>query len=134
MTILDLGKACTFSEMQLEITHKGEPAVGATVWRRVKWQNERTDEYDADENGRVLLPEVLERSVMQLFPSEFVVSQALIVKYAGEEYKIWVNSKRNPEKNSELDGSDIRLKCELTDERRLVTDYRNEFLTSCQIL
>lgn len=134
MSILDLGKACTFSEMQLEITHKGEPASGAKVWRRVKWQKERTDEYAADEQGKVVLPEILERSVMQLFPSEFVVSQALVVTYGDEEYKIWINSKRDPEKNSELDGSDIHLKCELTDERRLVTGYRNEFLTNCEIL
>ncbi|WP_143735563.1 DUF4198 domain-containing protein [Microbulbifer mangrovi] len=134
MSILDLGKACTFSQMQLEITYKGEPAPAAKVWRRVKWQKEKVDEFKTDEEGRVELPEIMERSVMQLLPSEFVVSQAIVVTYMDEEYKIWVNSKRSPEKNSELDGSDIHLKCELTDERRLVSDYESDFLTSCEII
>ncbi|GAB2515061.1 DUF6795 domain-containing protein [Microbulbifer agarilyticus] len=134
MSIFDVGKACTFSKMNLEITFNGKPAPDAKIWRRVKWQKERIDEFKTDEYGKITLPEVLQRSVTQFFPAEFVASQAVVVTFEDKEYEIWINSKRNPEANSELDGKDINLKCELTDESRLVTNYRYEFLTNCEIL
>ncbi|TLM78968.1 DUF4198 domain-containing protein [Microbulbifer harenosus] len=131
MLLTDIGKAYTFSEMRLEITYQGKPAAGAVVKRRIKWQRERLDEFFTDSNGVVVLPQVRERSVMQFFPSEFVASQALDVHFLDQEFNIWINSKRRPHKNSELDGKPINLKCELLNEGRLVRDFRAMLLTNC---
>ncbi|WOX04012.1 DUF6795 domain-containing protein [Microbulbifer pacificus] len=131
MLFTDIGKAYTFSEMRLEITCQGVPAVGAVVKRRIRWQKELTDEFTADSSGVVVLPQVRERSIMQFTPSEFVASQVLVVQFSNQEFKIWINAKRRPQNNSELDGNPMTMKCELSDEQRLVTDFRNSFLTNC---
>lgn len=131
MLFTDIGKAYTFSEMRLEITYQGVPAAGAVVKRRIRWQRERMDEFTADSYGLVVLPQVRERSIMQFIPTEFMASQVLSVQFSNREFKIWVNSKRQPKNNSELDGATLTLKCELSDDQRLVTDFQNSFLTNC---
>lgn len=131
MSIFDAGKACTFSRMELEITHEGKPVKNALVKRTVSWKKDKVDEFRTDEFGRVVLPEVLERSVTQLLPLEFVVAQGVNVYYEDKEYEIWINSKRRPERNSELGGKDLSLKCELTNEAKVYREFRTLLMTSC---
>ncbi|HEY8569130.1 DUF6795 domain-containing protein, partial [Microbulbifer sp.] len=131
MAVLDIGKAYTFSGMNLKITHKGNPAANAKVTRIVEWQKEQVDEFTTDDSGIVTLPEVKERSLSQLLPVQFVAAQVVNVEFEGEEYEIWVNSKMSPEKNSELGGHPLDLECELTREPIAVEDFDTILVTSC---
>ncbi|TLM78969.1 DUF6795 domain-containing protein [Microbulbifer harenosus] len=132
MAVLDIGKAYTFSGMNLKITHDGNPAANAKVTRIVEWQKEQVDEFTADEHGYVALPEVKERSLSQLLPVQFVVAQVVNVEFEGKEYEIWVNSKMSPDKNSELGGHPLDLKCELTREPVAIEDFDTILVTNCQ--
>ena len=131
MAVLDVGKAYTFSEVKLKITHKGNPAANAKIVRTTEWQKEKIDEFIADENGYVELPEIKERSLSQLFPVQFVVAQVVSVEFQGEHYEIWVNSKMSPEKNSELGGNPLDLNCELTREPVPVEEFDTILVTNC---
>ncbi|UTA46980.1 carboxypeptidase regulatory-like domain-containing protein [Simiduia sp. 21SJ11W-1] len=132
MSFFDAGKACTFSEMSLTLTYQGEPASGAKVVRTVEWQKPHVDEFYADDAGKLVLPELHERSLTQLLPVEFVVAQAIHVHYLGQEFEIWINSKRKPEENAELGGRPVKLRCELTDEPQVSREFDALMLTSCQ--
>lgn len=132
MSFFNAGKACTFSEMSLALTYQGKPASGARVIRTVEWQKQHVDEFRADDMGKVVLPELNERSLTQLLPVEFVVAQAIHVHYQGQVFEIWINSKRKPEQNSELGGQPVKLRCELTDEPEVNREFDALMLTSCQ--
>ena len=127
----DLGKAYTFSEMRLAITYQGTPAKDARVVRIVEWQRERVDEFRTDEHGVVTLPQVRERSIIQYFPAEFVTAQVVDVYFDNREFRIWLNSKRDPAENAELRGQPLDLRCELTDAERLVDADRMMLVTNC---
>ena len=71
MYILDVGKACVFSETKLELTYNGKPAVVANIWRRIFLQKEVIDEFQLDEKGKIELPAVYQRSITQQLPVEF---------------------------------------------------------------
>ena len=132
MSVLDAGKAWTFSEMKLQLTFNGSPAAGAKVVRTVEWHSPRTDEFVADEQGHVTLPEVRERSMTQLLPVEFVVAQDVKVYFNEQEYEIWINGKRNPDENSELGGKPLVLQCEITDELEDRRDFGTLLFTNCK--
>lgn len=131
MTVLDIGKAYTFSGMSLKLTHDGRPASHARVTRIVDWQKEKVDEFTADESGHVSLPEVTERSISQLLPVQFVVAQVVNVEFNGEQYEIWVNSKMSPDKYSELGGKPLDLECELTSEPVPIDEFDTILVTNC---
>lgn len=132
MSIFDAGKACVFSETKLELTYNGKPAIGANIWRRISWQKEVVDQFQADSEGKIELPAVYQRSITQLLPVEFVVSQVFKVNYEGQDFEIWINSKRDPADNSELGGAQLNLTCELTDEAELHEEFDTLLLTSCK--
>lgn len=67
----------------------------------------------------------------QLLPLEFVVAQGVNVYFNDTEYEIWINSKRRPEKNSELGGKELKLKCELTAEPKIYREFSTLLMTSC---
>ena len=132
MSFFDAGKACVFSEVNLSITDKGKPASVAKVWRRKKKKKEVIDEFDTDMEGRLKLPAVYQRSITQLLPIEFVVSQVFKIVFDGQEFEVWINSKRDSAVNSELGGIPLNLTCELTDEAILHEEFDTLLLTSCQ--
>ncbi|WP_237567767.1 DUF6795 domain-containing protein [Microbulbifer hydrolyticus] len=124
-------KACTFSEMEISILFKGEPAKGATITRTIEWKKEHTDQFTADDNGRVTLPAEFENHLLKAFPMEFVAAQYVTVQYEGEEYEIWNYAKRDAEFNSEMQGSPLRLTCELTDESKTQRAFGSILGTRC---
>lgn len=132
MSIFDAGKVCVFSEVNLELTHNGEPASGAKVWRRISWQKEIVEEFEVGSDGELHLPAVYQTSVTKFLPMEFVVSQVFEVTYNEQKFEIWINSKRSPEENSELGGAKLNLACELTDDAELHEEFDTLLLTSCR--
>jgi len=131
MAFLNSLKACTFSEMQINLTADGKPAAGAKVIRSVNWKEEIVDTFTADDSGQVKLPAMHQNSITQVMPVEFVSSQVIHVEYEGNDYKIWVYGKRDPGENSEMNGQPFDLSCELSDEPKIQRMFDSILKTSC---
>lgn len=132
MSSLNPFKACTFSEMKLQLTLDGKPADGAKVIRTVNWKEEIVDTFKADESGTVQLPAMHESSITQVLPVEFVASQVINVQYKDKDYKIWVYAKRNPAENFEMSGEPLEMSCELSDEPKTERAFDSIVKTSCK--
>ncbi len=132
MSILDVGKAYLFSEVSGVITHNGQAVSGAKVIRKYEMDKLVEEEAVTDSAGKFSFPPVRGRSISQVFPAEFVAAQKILVMHDGEEVDIWSNSKRSPEKNSELGGTPLDFTCELTDERALYRDFGAILFTRCK--
>lgn len=124
-------KACTFSEMEISILFKGEPASGAKITRTIEWKEERTDQFTTDDNGRATLPAEFENHLLKAFPMEFVSAQHLTVQFEGEEYEIWNYAKRDADLNSEMHGAPLQLTCELTSESKTQRAFGSVLGTRC---
>lgn len=132
MSILDTGKACTFSAMSGVILKNGEPVKHALVKRETHWQNKVSDETTTDEKGYFEFPARFERSIAAVLPQEFVVGQSIFVTHESNEYKIWAGVKRKKYENSETDGDPIKLTCELEQEREAIFVKNQSFITQCK--
>lgn len=132
MSIFDAGKAYLFSEVSGVVTHDGQIVTGAKVIRKYELNKLVEEETTTDEKGRFSFPAVRGRSISQVFPAEFVAAQKILVEHGGEEVDIWSNSKRSPEKNSELGGNALEFTCELTDERKLYREFGAILFTRCK--
>jgi hypothetical protein len=131
MAIFDAGKACVFSAVEGVLTLNGEPVKGATIMRKVEWQREDSDATVTDEKGYFRFPAMYHRSVMKLFPAEFVASQDIIAIVDGKEYFLWHTTKREPGENAELQGTQLNFKCELSNEPRFDHSYDASIETIC---
>ncbi len=131
MSILDKGKACTFSKVTAVITLKGQPVENAKVIRLTNHNKKTNEEAYTDENGYVEFPSRFERSVLNILPREFAAGQAIDVYVDGKEYTIWSGIKRNTGENAEGNGAPIDLRCELTKKREFITVNRQTFYTQC---
>jgi len=131
MNIFNPFKACTFSQMQLTLTHNNQPASSAEVIRSVNWKNEKVDTFTTDEDGYVELPAMYQSSITQILPIEFIVAHVITVRYEGQEYKVWVYAKRDSRENNEFNGEPIKLRCELTHEPTTKRAFRSMVKTAC---
>lgn len=133
MSLFKSEEVWIFSPMEGVVTYHGQPAAGARISRVVKWQSEQgeRDEVVADENGRFRLSG-MSRTLRQALPAEFVAYQDLYVHYQGQEYHVWVMSKREKGKFGELGGEPLNLQCELTDELERIEVDRGLLGTSCK--
>lgn len=133
MRILGLGKTCVFSPLKLQLLLDNKPVSNTRVVRKWDWNNLTSDEAVTDINGSVSFPAVYGYSISRLLPIEIVIGQGLYVEIDGEEEKIWSNSRRSPEMNAEFDGKAFDVICELTQNEKLVEDYRSLMVTKCEL-
>lgn len=132
MSFFSPGKTCVFSEVKARVTLNGEPVKNASVIRRWEWKELQEERTTTDNDGYFTFPAAYESSVTRMLPIELVIAQGLYVVVDGEEQKIWSNSKRNPEQNSEFQGQPISLVCELTNEMRITREFRSRMHTLCE--
>ncbi|SHF77423.1 hypothetical protein SAMN04487965_2669 [Microbulbifer donghaiensis] len=132
MSFLNAGKAYVFSPVQIRITQNKEPLKEAKVIRRWEWNDKKGEDYAFTNNdGVVSFSEIRQRGITQLFPAEFVSAQQIVVVIEGKEDRIWSFSKRNPDKNSELEGTPLNLTCELSSEEKMYRDFGPALFTKC---
>ncbi|MGI9282960.1 MAG: DUF6795 domain-containing protein [Endozoicomonas sp.] len=131
MSILDIGKMCTFSKVSGVILNNGEPVVGATVLRESGYQKKVTDQTTTDEKGYFEMPAKFERTIAKYLPMEFVAGQTLTVEFEGESHSIWRSVKRSREENSESKGKPIEVKCDLQNEEKPIVVNRVVTITKC---
>lgn len=133
MSIFDAGKACTFSSISGVILKNGQPVKQAHIKRETDYQSVYSDETTTDENGHFALPPLFERSISNLLPQEFVVSQKITVTTKeGETHVIWDGIKRKKEENAESDGNPIVVSCELNAENKTIFTQDQPFTTKCE--
>ena len=131
--MLGIGKTCVFSAVKARITKNGKPLKNIPVLRRWEWNKKREDKTLTDKDGIFTFPAVFEHSVSRLLPIELVVSQGIYAVIDNKEVRLWTNSKRNPEENSEYGGKKIDLSCEITEEAKLIEDYGSLMVTMCKL-
>lgn len=121
------GSKTLFSEVKGVVTINGEPCTGARIEQKVFNSNkdEVTAETETDESGQFKFDEVSEsKGFADFLPSQFVVSQALIIHCEGNEYIGWANTKISADKNSESNGKPMLLVCDLSKELEEKDQYR----------
>lgn len=111
-------KNVMFSEVIGTVTLNGVPVKGAEIERYYRWSwddKKETDQTVTDDKGNFTL-QLKEKSpgVSGLIPHEPVIFQQISIKYNGEEYVAWQSTKHNYDKNGELKGAPLLLKCELS--------------------
>lgn len=132
MSVLDVGKVYTFSKITGVIVKDGKPVKNALITRTVDFQSKREDEAKTDENGRFELPVVTERTITKFLPQEFVVGQLIFVEHQGIKYKVWEGVKRSKEENSESQGKELDVYCDLDAEEESIRFDRHYFISRCK--
>ena len=132
MSVFDIGKTCVFSEVKVKLMRNGEPLKNTKIIRRWEWNALKQDTATTDSNGYFEFPAIYEKSISRLLPVELVIAQGVYVIENGEEKKIWSNSKREPEENSEFHGRPIVMSCEITDEMKIHREFDSIMNTLCK--
>ena len=131
MSILDIGKMCTFSKISGVILNNGEPVANATVIRETDYEKKFTDQTITDENGYFEMPALFVRSIAKYLPQEFVSRQKITVLVSHHSYDIWRGYKMKIEENSEARGKTLEIRCDLVNEEKVVRVDGDIFMTKC---
>ena len=135
MSINDIGKQCLFSSFSGAITLNGKPVNGAKIKRvayRSHTKGDKTDYATTNEQGEFAMPAVWDRNIVGKFlPMEFAAAQEVFVYFEGQEYQIWNGVKRQKEENTESNGEELNIQCELTSEFIFKSVNGNKFKTRC---
>jgi hypothetical protein len=121
------GSNTLFSEVDGVITLDGKPCVSAKIKQTVFKANSKeiTTNNITDDNGYFRFEEVSEnKGLLSFIPSEFVVTQRLIIAYDGTEYLGWAYTKRSSEQNSESSNKPFSLVCDLNTPPKMMINTR----------
>ncbi|MGI9280809.1 MAG: DUF6795 domain-containing protein [Endozoicomonas sp.] len=132
MSILDIGKMCTFSKISGVILNNGEPVANATVIRETDYEKKFTDQTTTDENGYFEMPALFVRSIAKYLPQEFVVGQSIKVVIGDKEERIWFGVKRKKEENVESRGKPLIVTCDLTNDEEHLEVNGSLFIGKCR--
>lgn len=111
------GTNTLFSPVEGVVTIDGKPCENARVVQSAKRtnKNEIITETETDQSGRFSFAEVSEgKGLSSFLPVQFVAKQRLFIYCDNKEYLGWVNTKFNPEINSESEGKPMSLVCDLS--------------------
>ncbi|MFC1750677.1 DUF6795 domain-containing protein [Pseudomonadota bacterium] len=119
-------KVCLASESSGVVTDNGVPVQGATVTRKVVWENkEYVDEAVTGESGGFAFSSLYERTLLKHAPITPVMGQEVSISYKGEAHLAWRLVKKNWDDLGEVNtGKNIKnnnvkpfaMKCELSNE------------------
>lgn len=124
---------CLFSKTSVQILNEGKSVEGATVGRRMTWQNKTIEEKAVtDKSGNFSFDANIKNSLSKFMPVEVVVAQKILIEHNGNQYEGWKTTKRDGEENSELNGRLINLTGELTDEISVKEQGRNVIKGICR--
>ena len=123
---------CTFSAISGHIYNQGKPVTNAKVIRTTDWQKKKVDETTTDDNGYFEMPAVFESSIANILPMEFVVAQTIEVVVDGVAMEFWSGVKRKKTENAEGQGNEVKVKCELSNDRVAIRVDGQPFITSCE--
>lgn len=115
---MGLGKTLyLFCEVGGTVLADGRPLAGAEVERSWFWgfkEQRGRETVTTDAQGRFRFAEHSESSLLGgLLPHEALVTQKIVIRHDGREYEAWMNTRRDYERNSELDGRPAELVCAL---------------------
>lgn len=109
-----------FSEVQGVVLDKGKPVQDAEVERIYNWgwkDVTKQEKTTTDQEGRFHFNPVVESTFFgSILPHEPVITQKILIRYQGIDYKAWMFTKHNYEENGELNGRPIHLICNLDSE------------------
>lgn len=115
--VFAMGPMYLFSAVDGVVTRRGKPLPGCRVERSFfwHWKDERGSESAVtDAGGRFAFAEIARTSLLgSLLPHEPMVEQTILIHHDGRSCRAWTFDKRNYDKNGELQGRSISLRCDL---------------------
>ena len=138
-TACAMGQKVMFSEVEGEVIRNGTPVAGAAVEREFHWSwNDKrgADQATTDSAGRFRLPQLTQGSWFAgLVPHEAVIQQKILIRHEGKVYEAWVYTKNNYDRQGELGGRALRLRCDLATEPRRVESgpYGDGYFGICDL-
>ncbi len=115
-----MGQQVLFSEVDGVVVREGTPVSGVQVTRSYLWgwnSSSGSDRVVTDQAGSFHFPVIIGKSLLGgLLPHEPSIEQKILLTHAGKTYEVWVSRKRNYDKDGELDGRPMRLRCDLSSE------------------
>ena len=119
-----------FSGFSGHLLYKGSPAAGAKVTRSWDWDGTKHEEtVVASDIGEFSFDAIKVETRESLY--EFVSSQRVVVEHKGENYTIWVCSKRLTELYGEFGAEPKHLNCEITNELHDIDLERGLAVSNC---
>lgn len=115
-------KLILFSEVSGQIVDGEKFLSNIDVERTINWQDQEFREIvKSNENGEFKF-KPLERNVYLnfLFPSEPFIEQKITFHVSNKKILAWAFTKRNYRKNSELEGKNIQLICDINNEPKRI--------------
>lgn len=109
-----------FSEVRGTVLKDGLPMSGVALRRSFIWcwgKEKGTDQAVTNSAGQFRFPQISRESVSASIPHEPLIGQFICIDYEGQAYVVWEAFKRDYAVNGELDGTPIRLDCELAREK-----------------
>lgn len=106
------------SSMEGMISHKGQPASGITLTRRLSWysgEHHREDSVVTSDEGHFVFPIVTE-TVKTSGLVHFSITQEIMAIHDDKEIILWTAAKHSKTEYGELGGKPVNLRCELTDD------------------
>ena len=111
------GTNTLFSEVDGFVTLDGKPCISAKITQTIFKTNgkEISTNKLTDDNGYFRFEEISEnKGLLSFLPSEFVVTQRLLISYDGTEHLGWAHTKRSAKQNSESSFKPFTLECDLS--------------------
>jgi len=110
------GTNVLFSEVSGTVVLNGKPVEGATVVQVTLWSKpgEVPDNtVTTDKNGQFSFPEISRSAgFSNLLPGEITIVQKINIEFEGREYRGWLNTKTNYEREGERNRP-LRFICDL---------------------
>jgi hypothetical protein len=127
------GNKTLFSQLNGTVLMGGKPCADAQILQTVSdgGGEEISAQTSSDDNGKFSLPAITKsKGFLSLLPGEFVAAQQILILYEGKEYQGWISTKRSPEPNSEAQGANFELVCDLDRE----ADYGPDYFGICSLV
>lgn len=120
------------SPLEGVLTYNGKPLPKQEMKLWLKWKDKKGEHftYVTDEEGRFAIPEHKVRDSLNPF-AQLVIRQELTTQINGNEYEVWVGSKKRPELFAELAGQPVDVICDIATEYSIVEGNRSIARTVC---
>jgi hypothetical protein len=126
-------KKVLFSRVEGQVLLNGEPVAGAEILQRAQLAGNEPIRASArtDTTGHFTLDEITRSGRMiDLLPTEVVVTQSISISHGNKEHEGWLHTKRNYDRNGELDGKPLQLVCELSEQ----PDFTDNYYGICRVV
>ena len=121
-----------FSPLKLRLLRDGVPLLGKEIVQKVSWNGiDFTYSARTDFNGEVSLPDVTVSSFFRRSGRNANPHQIISTMVSGRNYILWDMMKQDLDWNSEMNGAELDLFCDITHNIKSITAGKAVVKTRC---